>query len=131
MRSAPDEFDVWVKDYDEAVEAFQQYAGEITDASLDHDLGGGFYPYDMGEKNGYDFVKWLCGFDEERDPRRWPTRSVAVHTDNPVGRRNMIQLIERYGPYTARYPYTIKYGSFGATATGFIYFQEEEDASEG
>ena len=51
--------------------------------SLDHDLG-------EGEPTGYDLVNWI----EMEDA--WPDKKPIIHSMNPVGRRNMSRVIERY-----------------------------------
>lgn len=51
---------------------------------LDHDLGD--YAKDGGD--GIELVKWLAETE-----RRYP---VNLHTMNPVGRQNMMAIIERY-----------------------------------
>jgi len=63
----------------------------VEHASLDHDLG--LDPDGNYLENGYEFVKWIA----ERD--RWPTSSLAIHSANHVGVKNMSGFVERYGPY--------------------------------
>lgn len=65
--------------YKDAIKELNIYKYDIID--LDHDLGE--------EKTGYDICKYIVEnnirFDE-----------IRIHTSNPVGRDNMIQLLERY-----------------------------------
>lgn len=91
---------------------------EITDMSLDHDLGCSYlchechdvgtpweatrqcnddctcachasgYPLDF--PSGYDLVKWMARHD------MWPTNKPKVHSANPAGRVNMQATIDRY-----------------------------------
>jgi len=42
---------------------------------------------------GYDLVKWMA------ENEVWPKNKPTVHSDNPVGRKNMLGVIDRYGPY--------------------------------
>lgn len=78
----------WVRTADEAIALLA--TGAVIEASLDHDLtitqtlGG-----QDNEKTGYDVVCWM----EEHDV--WPMEGVRVHSQNPVGRRKMIALIQR------------------------------------
>jgi hypothetical protein len=58
-------------------------AGGVTDLSLDHDLGGPLTTRDL--------VLWMAENDV------WPAR-IYVHTANPVGRRWLVGMIDRYGP---------------------------------
>lgn len=41
-------------------------------------------------ETGYDFVKWMAGVG------LWPEHKPAVHSANPVGKANMIAVIDRY-----------------------------------
>jgi hypothetical protein len=83
---------------------------EVTDASLDHDLG--LMPacdrcqfdadvnchvdncdctcHNQLQPTGYDLVKWMA------ENNQWPTNSIKVHSANPVGRQNMVSVIEKY-----------------------------------
>ncbi len=70
-------------------------------ASLDHDLVDGHYPWNQpipypenpvivaktGEKTGFDLVAWMC------DNSIWPTKGIAVHSQNNDGRSRMLELI--------------------------------------
>lgn len=72
--------------------------GSVVEASLDHDLGmcgeciGGFDGKALQCKHrgtGYELVLWMA------ENEVWP-QSVRVHSMNPVGRSNMLQIIGRY-----------------------------------
>lgn len=97
----------WVKTYDDAIKALQ--AGEVTYASLDHDIGAcddcvmallhigdmetpetTFYNRCPHAKTGYDLI---C-FMEEYEI--WPRDGVRVHSMNPVGRARMQQVIDKH-----------------------------------
>lgn len=110
LRPAPADWE-WVKTFEEAV-GLMNWA-DITDASLDHDLGYGKLPedtpgetyngvfipdarFDINLKSGYDFVRWMAEFNI------WPSESLAVHSANPSGAERMYGTIERYGPYDKR-----------------------------
>lgn len=71
----------------EAIEIMK--SGEVTFASLDHDLG--LY-YDQGG-NGIKLLDWMA------ENNIWPTDGISVHSANPVGVKQMIALIDRYAPY--------------------------------
>lgn len=83
----------------------------IEEMSLDHDLGAMPACYtcsssedacDMGvdscncachrelQPTGYDFVKWMA------ENEKWPRTKPKVHSQNPVGRANMLAVIDRY-----------------------------------
>jgi hypothetical protein len=88
---------VWVKTAEDAVNAFR--TGEVTEASLDHDLTdeqmikGGFNGmiYEDGHKSGYDVVCWL-----ETHPEFWPVNGVRVHSQNASGAARMRQVIDKH-----------------------------------
>lgn len=87
MREPPSGWE-WAQTYEEAIELFEDY--EVEEASLDHDLGADYHgPY----MSGYNFILWLREYD------KWPTKSLAVHSMNPVGAENMCKMIEAFGPY--------------------------------
>lgn len=65
--------------YDETIELLKNYKYDIID--LDHDLGE--------EKTGYDVAKFIV-----EEQINIPT--VYVHTANPVGRMNIIDLMKHY-----------------------------------
>lgn len=58
-------------------------AGDVTFASLDHDLG-------LLSETGY----WLICWMEERGC--WPVDGVRVHSMNPVGRQQMETVIRKH-----------------------------------
>jgi hypothetical protein len=76
--------DAWTlaKTYDEAIDYLQ--TRDVIEVSLDHDLG-------LDSKSGYEICKWMVENDV------WP-RAICVHTANPVGRDNMVHLLNKYAP---------------------------------
>jgi hypothetical protein len=82
---------VWVKTAREAIEQLQ--TGEVTFASLDHDLSAQATMGNWrGQLTGYEVVCWM----ERNDV--WPRDGVAVHSMNPAGRKRMEAVIQRqYG----------------------------------
>lgn len=111
VRNTPED---WVRCY--KIEEVQEYLrqGNVTNLSLDHDLGASYLCencYDMGNENedcvddcnckchlveflrvptGYDLCKWMAENDV------WPQYKPTVHSANPVGRVNMQSIIDRY-----------------------------------
>ncbi|MBD3918527.1 hypothetical protein H8B09_07150 [Paenibacillus sp. PR3] len=81
LRDCPDGF-VLARNYQEAIDLLETHDVDIL--TLDHDLGederGGELP------NGYDLVKYIC----ENGLR---ANKIYLHTDNPVGRRNMYETL--------------------------------------
>lgn len=97
----------WAKTYDEAIARLR--TGEVTFASLDHDIGAcadctekllhigdmtspetTFFNRCPHEKTGEDVVKWM----EENNI--WPAHGVRVHSMNPVGKQRMQAVIDRH-----------------------------------
>lgn len=83
LRSAPDGW-AWVNSVEEAVSLME--GGQVTEASLDHDLG-------EGVDEGHRLVLWMAEHDV------WPSETISVHSSNPPGAERMCAVIERYGPY--------------------------------
>ncbi len=79
-RPAPDGW-VHVKSVLEAVGYCTQYA--VNNMSLDHDLG-------EDQQTGYDFLRWLYVNEIK------PHGRIEVHSQNPVGKKQMEQFVERY-----------------------------------
>jgi len=73
----PAGFDVHVKTAGEAIKLLE--GGKVTEISLDHDLGE-----DGG--TGYFVTKWM---EWAAAMGRLPHLKWAIHSANPVGRRNM------------------------------------------
>lgn len=97
----------WAKNYDEAFAILK--TGNITFASLDHDIGAcqnciekllhigdtktaetTFYNWCPHVNSGYDLVSWM------EDNNIWPVDGVTVHSMNPIGRLRMKQIIDRH-----------------------------------
>ncbi len=84
----------WVKTAAEAIAMLR--TGEVTFASLDHDLAAEHYPWNCTDitkcqHTGYDVVVFL-----EENPQFWPKEGVAVHSANPVGRQRMEVVVQRH-----------------------------------
>ena len=83
IRSAPDGF-VWCHSVNEAKRIIESAEESIALIDCDHDLGD--YCHDGGD--GIKLLDWLA-----ETGRFYPIR---LHTMNPVGRKNMQRLLERY-----------------------------------
>lgn len=57
--------------------------GLVDNLSLDHDLG-------QDLPTGYDLVKWMVEND------CWPKGDITIHSANPVGAKNMKEMVDRY-----------------------------------
>lgn len=71
------------------------YAGGVEVISLDHDLGEGM--------SGYDVARWMVGILPDGPPSmpHWP-KDIYVHSRNPVGWQNIVDLLKRYAPVGVR-----------------------------
>lgn len=92
IRTPVDESITVVRTYDAAIQALQ--AEQYTDVYLDHDLA--CYDSSGNEKTGYHAVLWMV--EQHFNGVFNPPQRFHILTSNPVGRRNMVQLIERYFP---------------------------------
>ena len=81
LRDPPDATWSWAKTSAAAIDMLKVAAGDVSEMSLDHDLGG--------DDTTRPVVLWMCENDT------WPAR-VSVHTANPVGREWLEGMIRRY-----------------------------------
>lgn len=79
----------WVraKSVNEAIAVME--TGEVTHASLDHDLG--VWTSEGG--SGVKLTDWMAEHD------CWPTKGIRIHSSNPSGVQTMLATIDRYGSY--------------------------------
>jgi hypothetical protein len=78
----------WARSVNEAIQMVEREANPWAAASLDHDLGD----YNAYGGDGEKLVKWMI------ESNIWP-QEITVHSSNPVGVKNMLSDIDRYGPY--------------------------------
>lgn len=83
----------WATTAEEAIAYLK--TGQVTQASLDHDLAPDHYPWtgvplEQCKGTGYDVVCWM----EENNV--WPVDGTSVHSMNPVGKARMLQVIQRH-----------------------------------
>lgn len=84
LRKPPDSTWVWSKTSRNTIDTLMFAGiGEITEMSLDHDLGG--------DDTTRPVVLWMC------ENNKWPD-SIGVHTANPVGREWLEGMVARYKP---------------------------------
>lgn len=75
-----DKYDVRIaRSYDEAISELHRFRYDVI--CLDHDLGDG--------PTGYDLCKYIIA-------KNIYCPEYRIHTSNPVGRKNMAELLERY-----------------------------------
>jgi hypothetical protein len=83
-RPMPDNYNIHVKTADEAIALLK--TGKVESMSLDHDLGEG--------KTGYDVAKWI---EENAVAGKLSKIKLKVHTQNPVGRKNICAALQTAG----------------------------------
>lgn len=91
VRPKPPDFDIWVKDATRAIQLLT--VGGVTEISLDHDLG------DETALTGYDVAKHI---EDGAYHGRIAPLTIAVHSANPVGRKNIEACIRNCKKYWAR-----------------------------
>jgi len=89
--------ETWVKTAPEAIQLLEN--GNVASISLDHDLG----PDENG--SGYDVAKWI---EEQAYHGNLPRLQWAVHSDNPVGVKNMRAALEQANKFWERNELTKK-----------------------
>ena len=77
--------DIIARTYDAAIAIL--YSLNVTDLYMDHDLG-----LRSGNKTGYDVLKYMLSCPSIKPPRR-----IILTTMNPVGRKNMGNLLKDNG----------------------------------
>ncbi len=96
LRVPIEEFDFIVRSYDEAITIIKT-DGVPNFISFDHDLG-----VDDDEKllkSGYDLAKWLVESDLDNEYKIPDNFTYKVHSQNPVGKQNIISLLDSYLKY--------------------------------
>lgn len=75
-RPMPSDYHIHVRTAEDAIALLE--TGKVTKISLDHDLGQ--------VKTGYDVAKWI---EENAANGSLKKLRIRVHTQNPVGRKNI------------------------------------------
>lgn len=93
LRTPVEKFDFIARSYEEAVVIIQKH-GSMSYISFDHDLGLD----DDGRlsKSGFDFAKWLVEADIDGVHCFADNFKYKVHSQNPVGKANIISLLDGY-----------------------------------
>ena len=93
LRTPIKEYDFIVRSYDEAIFIIKKY-GMPNFISFDHDLGidenGALL------KSGFDVAKWIVNSDIKKQIKLPSDFSFKVHSQNPVGKKNIISLLDSY-----------------------------------
>lgn len=83
----------WFRTYDVNTTIALLKAENVTDLSLDHDLGD-------GELEGIAVLNWIES-EVFHNPYYYPP-SITIHSDNPVGRQNMKLALDSISRILAR-----------------------------
>jgi hypothetical protein len=75
----------WVKNAADAKKLLSKPSLKFESISLDHDLG-------LYEETGYGLAEWMV------ENSIYPEELIQIHTGDPVGRDNLVQLFQRYAP---------------------------------
>jgi hypothetical protein len=108
IRRPPDDSWTWARTNEQAIDALR--TGEVTEASLDHDMGlheadpdaPGAETWIAADRaqhaNGLDLVGWMCqnGVLPE---------AITIHTWNPEGAGRMAALLRQHGRAAVVAPY--------------------------
>lgn len=86
----------WVKTAQEAIDVLA--TGQVTRASLDHDLREEHYPWNYTDINtlkdtGFEVAKFLM-----ETPGLYPRDGVNIHSHNEEGSERMFELLRMYFP---------------------------------
>lgn len=83
---------IWVKDYNEFVLAVESSFPAII--SFDHDLSfDQMIGKPSNEKTGYDCAKWLINYCMDNNLKM---PEFSVHSQNPVGKKNIESLLNNF-----------------------------------
>lgn len=97
-RNPPDNTWILVRTFQAAVD-FVLTQGVPAEISFDHDLGIESFVRNEGvmvERSGYDFAKWLVEKDLDGEINLTKDFKFNVHSANPVGARNIRELLTKY-----------------------------------
>ena len=92
-RGCPDGY-ILARGYEECIRLLSKYKGEISEISLDHDLGE--------LRTGYSVCLWIVENEYYEGVKK-----IRLHSANPVGIKNMCQLLDRYLPKNITIEYKI------------------------
>ncbi len=93
LRTPTEEFDFIVRNYEEAVSIIKKH-GIPNFISFDHDLGEDEDTNLL--KSGYDLAKWIVDSDLNNTYKLPSDFKYKVHSQNPVGKKNILGLLEGY-----------------------------------
>ncbi len=93
LRVPSEEFDFIARSYEEAIGVIQEH-GCMNYISFDHDLGADDEEQPL--KSGFDFAKWLVEADINGTYPLAKDFTYKVHSQNPVGKANIIALLDGY-----------------------------------
>ncbi len=108
IRNAPDDSWIVARTVTDAIRAIARFRDDISEISLDHDIshqvsvGPTSRPYPCAEC--FCAVAYYIAIDRQGDAHT--PLSVKIHTANPVGAKEMQQILEDAGVKATIEPYT-------------------------
>lgn len=99
MRDAPDDSWTVIRKVEPAIKFIARYGGEITDFSLDHDIEN------RPDDETFKPVAYFLGECFKND-FRFEDAHITIHSDNPVGAKELIAILEDYSLFATWTPYT-------------------------
>ena len=95
LRTPIEDFDYIVRSFEEAIAIFKEY-GIPRCISFDHDLG-----INNGKiaKSGFDVAKWIVQHDLNEEYKIPSGFTFKVHSQNPIGKKNIELLLMKYLSY--------------------------------
>jgi len=91
IRKPPDDSWAWVTSATAAIEMLK--SGDVTEASLDHDLEFNHHGYadSFGRGTGLEVAQFIASMDK-------PPAVIRVHSMNPVGAKAMLDVLRKMMP---------------------------------
>lgn len=84
--------EIWIKTVPQAIAFLEKNKGKVVSVSFDHDLG-------VGQVDGIELAKW---FEEKAYFGEYPRVRWKVHSDNPVGAKNIAAAMKSAERYWSR-----------------------------
>ena len=101
IRTPPIGYDLWARNYDEAIKFITEHRNQITRISFDHDIAS--YDDYGNELTGYAIAVYIEQevYYEDIDPKS--IHEIQVHSSNASGNRKIVacfnNMKEKFNPY--------------------------------
>lgn len=88
LRTPPNGYDLWAKNYEEAVAFIDKYSQDITHISFDHDIDS--FDENGNELTGYAVAVYIEQQIYYGDFNAIVLQGIQVHTSNPSGSKKIL-----------------------------------------